>query len=413
MGRNREPGPDGHGELRQVSRKTAAFLVTIAAALLLYFLYLFAGRRRAAPEPDSNQFQAAPGAPARPSREANSKNNISNPQGVNRDGDAQGEDGLQNPEIQAKRAERARRTLDSYKEWARYPPESRPLREHPDQIHAHYVAPSRQPISGAGQKLSDARIMLSQDRLYLVGEERAVLRMMCETSEGPAACEIHSAKAAVPAHFKPLQGNYSPSDVLFSADGSAEGALSAVFQPFSQGFAGYTGPIQIQIELSVAGESGRAAFELMYTPEAPALFTGKFREALEEGSLNIYAELKVNKPGRYVITARADGSDGKSFAYLHINDEIAEGKQEVKLQIFGKLIRDEEARSPFTLRDLEGYLLLENTYPDRELLAGMDGPVYTSKSYALREFSGEEWQSEEKERHLKEYQKDVDSIAKE
>ena len=36
-----------------------------------------------------------------------------------------------------------------------------------------------------------------------------------------------------------------------------------------------------------------------------------------------------------------------------------------------------------------------------------EGVVHTTKSYALRDFSGAEWESEEKSRHVKELAKDV------
>lgn len=398
-------------------RAPAAAAIFIAA---LCILYGYASRPRAPREPASEnssiQKSIEKGAkdPKDPSRALNTKGASSISKELDEAASAigaKGEEASESSAIQSKRAQRARQVLDNYKAWARYPPLSRPIDEQPDQIHPHHVAPSHQPISRPGQKLSDAKVYLSQDRLYLVGDEKAELRMACETSEGPAACEILSSRAVVPAHFKHPQGMNPQSDINFSPGASA-GAVVSVFQPSIQGFEGYFGPIQIQIELSVEGESGRASFELMYTSEAPAVFTGQFREALEGGSLNIYAGLTVKQAGRYIITARADDAEGKSFAYLQFNDEIAEGKQEIKFCIFGKLIRDLGARSPFRLRDIEGYLLKEDAYPDRALIAGMDGTVYTSQSYALRDFSDEEWQSEEKERHLKEYQKNVDAIAK-
>lgn len=380
-------------------------------------MYWLLVRPRAPREPlgPNDLAQAGPQNPDSAPRASNTKDKALNSKQFPREANApggEGTEGAESKEIQAKRAQRARHVLDNYKAWAKYPPSSRPMDEHPDQIHPHYVASSHQPISRPGQKLSDAKVRLSQDRLYLVGDEQAELRMACETSEGPAPCAISSSKAVVPSHYAHPQGISPQSDVIFSAGEPGSPAI-AVFQPSAQGFSGYSGPIQIQITLSVEGERGWASFELMYTPDAPAVFLGQYRESLEEGSLHIYAGIEVRRAGRYIIAARVDDAEGKSFAYLQFNDEIGEGKQELKLTIFGKLIRDLGARSPFRLRDIEGYLLKENTYPDRDLIAGIDGLAYTTKTYALRDFSDDEWQSEEKERHLKEFQKDVDSISKE
>lgn len=392
----------------------AAVFLLIAASILVYWLLV---RPRAPREPldPNNLAQTGPQNPDSAPRASNTKDNALNSKQFLQEGPAPAGDGTaqaESKEIQAKRAQRARHVLDNYKAWAKYPPSSRPMAEHPDQIHPHYVASSHQPISRPGQKLSDAKVRLSQDRLYLVGDEQAELRMACETSEGPAPCAISSSKAVVPSHYAHPQGISPQSDVNFSAGDPGSPAI-AVFQPSAQGFSAYSGPIQIQITLSVEGERGWASFELMYTPEAPAVFLGQYRESLEEGSLHIYTGIEVRRAGRYIIAARVDDAEGKSFAYLQFNDEIAEGKQELKLTVFGKLIRDMGARSPFRLRDIEGYLLKENTYPDRDLIAGIDGLAYTTKSYALRDFSDDEWQSEEKERHLKEFQKDLGLSAAE
>jgi hypothetical protein len=85
---------------------------------------------------------------------------------------------------------------------------------------------------------------------------------------------------------------------------------------------------------------------------------------------------------------------------------LEKGLQDAKLCIFGKLVHDEQARAPFVLRDIEGFLLRES-YPDRETIVGVDGPYHTTKPYDPKEFSDAEWQSEEKTRTVNEFTKDV------
>jgi hypothetical protein len=75
--------------------------------------------------------------------------------------------------------------------------------------------------------------------------------------------------------------------------------------------------------------------------------------------------------------------------------------------MFGKLMRDQEAALPLTLRDVDGYLLKENTDPDRALLPRLEGKVLTSKNHPLKSFSDAEWQSEERTRYLTEFAKDL------
>jgi hypothetical protein len=52
-------------------------------------------------------------------------------------------------------------------------------------------------------------------------------------------------------------------------------------------------------------------------------------------------------------------------------------------------------------------------YPDRELVPTLEGAVYTTKRYKETDFSETEWQSEEKDRHVKEHRKDVEELSRE
>jgi len=327
------------------------------------------------------------------------------------------ESGLTPREIAERRLERARRTLDGYLQATRYPPVSRPLSERPDLQNARSVPTATQPLARADGKLTDAKVTLSQDRFFLVGDEAARLTVSCTTSEGPATCEVRRAEARVPPTM-PQAGTIPPAPIRFYDDGrdgdpeAGDGAPTALFAPAREGFGGYHGPIGVELLLHVDGEDGTARFEVVYTPAAPARFTGVVREALEEGSLCMYVQMAIDKPGRYVLHARADDADGKGFAFLEFNEELGAGSQEAKMCLFGKLVRDEHVRSPFTLRDVEGFLLKEDAYPDRELVPALVGNVHTTKSYADSQFSDAEWQSEEKKRHVDEFTKDVAEAEK-
>ena len=317
-----------------------------------------------------------------------------------------GEDGAGARELAEKRLERARHTLEGYLQATRYPPGARPLSEKPDLQKAHSVAKSTQPLARSDKKLTDARVTLEQDRLYLVGDEAARLEVSCTTSEGPARCEVLHADARVP-ETMPQAGKLPAAPVVFTDEGAGSSSVTTLFAPAKEGFGGYHGPIAVNLDLRIDGEQGGARFDVVYTPAPPARLTGDVREVLEDGSLCLYLRLAVDKPGRYVVVGRVDDADGDGFAYLEHNDPLSAGAQEAKMCIFGKLVLDEQAKSPFVLRDVEAYLLKEDTYPDRELVPGRDGPFYTTKAYAQSVFSDAEWQSEERDRHVKEFTKDV------
>jgi hypothetical protein len=302
------------------------------------------------------------------------------------------------------RLARAELTLESYLQSAQYPPFSRPMSEAPDLVRPHHVDTTKLPLARPDRKLTDAKITLHQDRFLLVGDERVTLSIACETSAGPALCEVLTASARVPPDMAHPSAR-SPIPVLFADQGregdkvAGDGALAAQLQPSTQGFTDYHGPIRVDLEVRVAAESGGASFEFEYTPSSPAKFTGAIREILEDGSLDLYIGMQILRPGRYVIRARVDDAEDRQFAFLTWNEPMDVGAREAKLHLFGKLVRDEGAKAPFRLRDVEGFLLLEDIYPDREALLALEGIVHTTKRYVDADFSTEAWQSEEKTRH--------------
>lgn len=315
-----------------------------------------------------------------------------------------------------RRLERVERALSSYLETTKYPFDARPIREQPDQIKPHHVSPTQLPLARDDKKLTDAKVTLYQDRYFVVGDEQVVFSIACENSDGPAPCEVLSAAARIP---PPEPGAGSREARLrFADDGqngdraAGDGAVAATFAPAAQGFEGYHGRVHVDVDLRVESESGRTTFEIEYTPSTPATFTGEVREQIEDGSLAFYVGMDVKKAGRYVLRARVSTAGGEPFAYLSFNDDLGEGRKEARLLLFGKLILDEKAKAPFELRDVEGFRLIPDAHPDRELMPLIEGVAHTSKAYADRDFSDKEWQSEEKDRYVRELQKDVEESKK-
>ena len=303
-------------------------------------------------------------------------------------------------EVREARLQRARTTLERYLESTKYPPESRPLSEQPDQVEPHHVPPTRLPLAGNENKDSDVRVILRQDRFYLSGDETVTFTVECGTIDGPAPCDIQSSIAAAPGTDRQVEVPFTPA--------GGEEMYTAALAPQTQGFAGYHGPIHLALALRIAGESGTAGFDVEYTPEPPATFTGRVTDRLKDGSLVIGLEMDIDEPGRYVLAARVDDANGKSFAYLGFNDELPRGRVEAPLVLFGKLVLDEEARAPFRLRDVEGFLLREDAYPDRALIPTVEGVMHTTRSYERDDFSPEEWQSEQRDRYVEELTRDVE-----
>ncbi|PTL79007.1 choice-of-anchor X domain-containing protein [Vitiosangium sp. GDMCC 1.1324] len=365
-----------------------------------------------APGPESSPADAPrdvppPRMPARPSAPAPSTAASLSPEEAEREEQRQ---------LWEKRLERARFTLDSYRKSTRYPPESRSIKEHPDLVYPG-SSERKQPLSRDSR---DVSLVLKQEKVFVVGDEVVRFFVGCENanSHEPLPCEVHSALAHEAPHMAQA-GQLSSVPLDFNDSGrngdevAGDGTWTGSFQPSRQGFAMFEGTLRVEFRVRANGSTeGGAFFDIMFTPAAPATFTGKVREVVEHGSLQLYVGLQVRKPGRYVMAGRVDDEAGVPFAYVSFNEELTAGAREVKFTVFGLLLHDEHPDFPLKLRDVEGFLLRENADPDRELVKSLAGYVHTTQQYGLDRFSPDEWTSEERQRYLDEFTKDVDEAQK-
>jgi hypothetical protein len=313
------------------------------------------------------------------------------------------------------RLERAKQTLDSYRESTRYPYDSRPISEHPDQVHPFEPIAEDKPLrSPGGQPAPGVRLRSTQDRVFVGGAETVRFTVSAHDDAGKALPLLVTRAVAfdLPDPSKAVGRPQVP--MVFADAGrdgdqrAGDGVYSAQLQPSTQGFADHAGTIRVQLDLNQGGNLGMMFFDVIYEPQVPAVWAGGVREALQGGSLDFYLKADVARPGRYVVTGRVDDAHGKPYALLSFNDEVEAGAQEFRLRVFGKLVRDTAPAFPLTLRDVEGFLLIPDRFPDRAMMARRAGPVHTSASYPPTAFSDAEWSSEERDRYLTELTRDVE-----
>lgn len=305
---------------------------------------------------------------------------------------------------------RAEDTLSKYKTSTRYPHEARPLAEHPDQLRPFDPVAEEMPLrTPGGQPAKGVHVRSTQDRVFASGAEsvRVTVRAVDDDDRPLPLLVTRAVAFDLPDARRPAGRPQVPVNFTEAADGS----LAAVLQPSTQGFSDFAGTIRLQAYLNQAGQLGNVNFDVVYNPLVPAEWAG-VREALQAGSLDFFLKAKVAQPGRYVVSARVDDAAGKPFALLSFNDEVAVGEQEFRLRLFGKLVRDGKPAFPLTLRDVQGFLLVPDRFPDRAMLPRQPGTVHTSQAYALDSFSEAEWSSEERSRYLAELSKDVDEARK-
>ncbi|MGE5453064.1 MAG: hypothetical protein ACM3VZ_14610 [Acidobacteriota bacterium] len=315
--------------------------------------------------------------------------------------------------LQAQLAE-AQQRLDSYKAATRYPHDSRPLSEHQDQIKPFAPITEDKPMrTQKGEAIPGQHLRTTQDRVFVSGQE-SVLLTVSLVDDNNRALPLRVSRAV--AHETQGGANinaYPPVALQFEDRGTngdavaGDQTLSVRFQPATQGFATLAGTIRIEVYLQGDAGPGQTFFDIVYSPVVPAVWLGGAHEMMEGGSLAFYLKANVKEAGRYVISARAYDANGKPFALLTFNDEVAAGAKEFRLPLFGRLVRDLKPAFPITLRDVEGFLLYENRFPDRAMMPRWPGVMHTSANYPLSSFSDAEWTSEERSRYLNEYSKDV------
>lgn len=305
------------------------------------------------------------------------------------------------------------RTYCDYAASTKYPDSSRPMKEHPDQVYPNEPVTEMHPMrSGNGRSDPTIQIQTSQSRVYMSAGEAVAFSLRAIDAEGKAVPLVVTRAVA---QGMTLQGARPTTQIAlaFADDGKGvdavggDGAFGGILAPAQTGLASFNGTIRSEVRYTVGGKAGFVLFDVIYTPEVPAVWTGQIREAVDEGSLVFYLKADVRKAGRYIVNGRVDDAKGKPFALATFNDLLPAGSNEVKLIVFGKLMRDQEAALPLTLRDVDGFLLKEDVDPDRALMPRLEGKVFVGKPHPLKNFSDAEWQSEERSRHLQEFSKDV------
>lgn len=308
-------------------------------------------------------------------------------------------------------------TLCNYRHVTKYPNTSRPISEHPDQVYPNRPVEEQHAMRKEGGGTDPAvLIQTTQSRVFMVAGESVIFTIKALNKEGLALPMYVNRTVATGITF---EGNRPTPQlaVVISDEGrngdtlAGDGVFSGALVPAQSGFASFAGTIRTELKYTVEGRAGVVFFDVIYSPETPATWTGAIRETTEGGSLNFYLKANVRTPGRYVVSGRVDDAKGKPVALVTFNDLVAQGNGEIRLTVVGKLLRDQAVAFPLSLRDVDAYLLKEDTDPDRALMPRLEGVAHVTKNYALKNFSDAEWQSEERSRYLAEYGKDV-ALAK-
>lgn len=306
----------------------------------------------------------------------------------------------------AQRLARAQQTLERYRQQSRYPAESRPAEEHPDQLHPFRPIAEDRPLRMPGGSVTEGvRLRTTQERIFLAGDERSRVTVALVDGAGQALPlrVVRAVLHEVPEPGRPATAPEQP----FALQPAAAGGFEGVIHPAAQGFGASAGTLRLEMDLEYAGQPGFLYFDVIYSPELAARWLPGVGDSVEQGDLHFTLRAQVLQPGRYVVSGRIDDAQGRPVALAQFNRELAAGAQPIVLPVAGRLLHDRTPAFPLALRDVEAFLLKPDAFPDRVMLPRLPGVLHRSAVHPLSAFSDAEAQGDQRTRYLAEFEKDV------
>lgn len=314
----------------------------------------------------------------------------------------------------------SQQALDSYRQHARYPHGSRPAQEHPDQLRPFDPIEEEHPLrTPGGTGMQGVKLLTRQDRVFLSGPESSRVALRLQDAQGQAL-PLRFSRVVFQEVTEPgrtAQTVPRPLTLLDDGQGADEqagdGWFSTLLAPSLQGFGGFAGRLRLEVWMQYGGQPGFVYFDVMVSPGEAARWLPGVQETLVDGSLQLQLRAEVLRAGRYVVSARVDDANGKPVALALFNEELGSGERTIPLQVHGRLLHDLQPAMPLRLRDVEAFLLLPDTSPDRVMLPRLAGVLHRTQVYPLSAFSAAEWQSAERDRYLAELGRDVEQAKQE
>ncbi len=314
--------------------------------------------------------------------------------------------------------------LKHYREWAKYPPDSRPLKEsHTDVMEPHIirVPPQVMPVVKDGKLVKSNYGCTLQPLNHAVTEgEAAYIQFSCQrVADGkrvPVKIQKIDLKRWVAKKQIPTSGMEINDEGKNGDSAAGDNNYMLYFKPKRNDW----GDMHLALKFRIPEEEGTPDHVLktyfFSSPVAPAKFTGNIREKIADKSLVITVELNVRKPGRYTIEANLLADEGP-VAFARKDARLKAGLQTVDLLYYGKIFHDRGHKSPYKLVSLRG--IRDNDPVDPAKLTGPVDEVdryiksrrtteppkevipYWKKEYVTQQYSLDEFTTKEHDSAVK------------
>ncbi len=306
--------------------------------------------------------------------------------------------------------------LERYREWARYPPDSRPLNAgQVDLINPYSSERPAVPVQGSSNQCT-----MVPESAVSCGPSPFHVYLSCKNERGEVVqidsvkfrTYIQDGQKTVPASQAAYAG-----DTGTNGDRAADGIHTFVVRPGAKDW----GDMFLEADFRVQGRRHNQRAHWFSTPHNVAEFVSGLREQARGGHLVVFVPVRVLKPGYFVIEANLFQAGGRPVATASYEGDLKAGQQSVELRFFGKVIRDSGRNGPYVVRGLRGMrnnspvtpsMVRQNIEqgvplkpreqkePWQEFMKPFPGELRTA-SYRADVFSPAEWTSPEKENRIR------------
>ncbi|PKA05701.1 hypothetical protein CH375_03655 [Leptospira ellisii] len=321
------------------------------------------------------------------------------------------------------------RILEDYKEWSQYPPNSRPLTKYnedlirPFFIQTTMIAMADSPES---KETNGYNCQLQPLSWAVIGpQDQMRITFECRQQDGkriPVDIKSHRMWREFDGEkFGTLSADVGDNGT--NGDDIAKDLLYTFqWKPTQKDW----GDMILEIEFRYGPnfkKTGKLNTSFYSSPGRPAELSGSFADTTSDGSLIIRAGINVYKAGNYHIEGNLKHAEtGEYIAWATFDGKLSAGYGEAEFLFYGKLIRDSGLDGPFVLTDIRGHRVnlavdpewfsqgeeglkkiqaAKTSEPDRELVLPYK-EFYKTKFYDNQQFTSKLWDSNEKQRRIKE-----------
>jgi hypothetical protein len=241
-----------------------------------------------------------------------------------------------------------RLAADQYRDLAQYPPWSRPFSEEGEDP----ILRDRQvsAVTAAGPEGEEPILTVFPDQVSFEAPDPVTLYAFLSIgNDRVAAAEITGVITSE--NLEPLAALAYRDDGDGGDRVAADFIYTARFEP-DEGFAPeLSESFLVRVRALTTDQQERIAATGFLYSSPHAQLTGRYRDAIADGSLAIDAEVEVFRPGRFHLEATLYDRDGRrGIAEAHAATELGPGRQWMRLTFFGRILNQSGIDGPYLLR---------------------------------------------------------------